>query len=148
MRHTALLLVLVVLTACGGAADDPRPAPDPAPAADAADALPATLPHSMKGYALYGWSRGGETHFTLVTGTNRAKTFAELDDPEPEVSDGGWVRIRVTGADAAADLLSRVPPDDYVMVQSIHHASVAPTDLPADVTAPDPVLLDRLRSAR
>lgn len=110
-------------------------------------AIPDSLPHSMKGYSLYGWTRDGGEYFTLVTGTNRLKTFTELDDPEPLIEDG-WVRIRVNGSDEAADLLSRVPADEFVMVKGIGHVSVFQDDIPDDVGAPDAAVLERLRGTR
>ncbi len=37
--------------------------------------------HSMKGYELYTWQSGGRWWFSLLTGTNRAKTIEEVTDP-------------------------------------------------------------------
>ena len=160
--HLALTTVLCLLTvACQGPGEEAGPAEagEAAPAeVDAAEpaavaaeigevAIPESLPHSMKGYSLYGWTRNGGEYFTLVTGTNRLKTFAELDDPEPLVEDG-WVRIRVNGTDEAADLLSRVPADEFVMVNGIGHVSVFQDDIPEDVGAPDSTVLERLRGLR
>jgi len=72
------------------------------------------LPHSMKGYELYSWSEDGQWHFTLITGTNRTKTLEEITSGEDVISETGWVRIRVKGADAIKDILCRLPQDESV----------------------------------
>ncbi len=66
------------------------------------------LPHSLKGYELYSWEEEGQWHFTLVTGTNRLKTIEELTSEGDFISETGWVKIQVVGADAIKDVLSRL----------------------------------------
>ena len=39
--------------------------------------LPDPLPESLKGYELVSWQEGEDWHFTLITATNRGKTFEE-----------------------------------------------------------------------
>ena len=72
------------------------------------------LPHSMKGYELYSWSEDGQWHFTLITGTNRIKTIEEITSKEDFISETGWVKIQVVGADAIKDVLSRLPEGESV----------------------------------
>ena len=72
------------------------------------------LPRSSKGYELYSWEEEGQWHFTLITGTNRIKTLEEITSEEDFISETGWVRIQVVGADAAKDVLSRLPDDESV----------------------------------
>jgi hypothetical protein len=43
------------------------------------------LPHSMKGYELYSWQARGQWYFSLVVGTNRQKTFAEIAAPRSRI---------------------------------------------------------------
>src|SRR2546423_13466191 len=50
--------------------------------ASLAQSCDATLPHSMKGYELYSWKSRGEWHFSLLIGTNRLKTFSEVNSPK------------------------------------------------------------------
>ena len=64
------------------------------------------LPHSMKGYELYSWADDGQWHFTLITGTNRTKTMEEITSKEHLISEIGWERIHVVGADAIKEVLS------------------------------------------
>lgn len=101
----------------------------------------------MKGYVLYGYTRDGQDYYTLVTGTNRLKTFEELDGAEPITGDDGWVRVRVAGAERAKDLLGRLP-EPVVMVESIRHVSVAQNTVPADVGEPDQDVLRELANVR
>jgi len=45
--------------------------------------LPCQLPsqRQMKGYELYSWQNGSNWNFTLITGTNRTKSFDEIIAP-------------------------------------------------------------------
>jgi hypothetical protein len=72
------------------------------------------LPHSMKGYELYSWLEEGQWHFTLITGTNRIKTIEEITSKGDFISETGWVKIQVVGADAIKDVLSRLPEGESV----------------------------------
>jgi len=72
------------------------------------------LPHSFKGYELYSWEEEGEWHFTLITGTDRTKTIEEITSKEDFISETGWVKIQVVGADAIKDVLSRLPEGESV----------------------------------
>jgi len=70
------------------------------------------LPPSMKGYELYSWydEEGDSWHYTLITGTNRLKTFEEVTADEDQATQGGWVKITVTGTEGLKALLDRLPP--------------------------------------
>jgi len=150
MRKALATACLVLLTACHKAPELPAELSAPAPASETASEttaepeLPDVLPRSMKGYALYGYVKNGSPYFTLVTATNRLKTFAELDAAEAIISDDGWVRVRVVGRERAADLLRRLPSDAHVMVASIRHVSVSQADVPADIGVPDEAALAAL----
>jgi len=72
------------------------------------------LPHSMKGYELYSWEENNQWHFNLITGTNRTKTMEEITSEEDFISETGWVKIQVVGADAIKDVLSRLPQSESV----------------------------------
>jgi hypothetical protein len=88
------------------------------------------LPHSMKGYELYSWSEDGQWHFTLITGTNRVKTIGEITSEEDFISENGWVKIQVVGADAIKDVLSRLPEGESVFwCDELHIWQSTETDL-------------------
>jgi len=96
------------------------------------------LPRSFKGYELYSWEEEGQWHFTLITGTNRVKTLEEIITEEDFVSETGWVRTQVVGADAIKDVLSRLPVGESVFwCDELHIGQSAETDfhLPPDQIA-------------
>jgi hypothetical protein len=88
------------------------------------------LPHSMKGYELYSWLEDGQWHFTLITGTNRIKTIEEVTSKEDFISETGWVKIQVVGAEAIKDVLSRLPEGESVFwCDELHIGQSTDTDL-------------------
>ena len=107
---------------------------------------PSSFPNSTKGYTLYGWDRDGEAWFTLITDTNRLKTFDELDLDVPLLGDDGFVRIRVQGVELASRLLARVPDQD-VFVTGLDTQTLAEYSIPADARELDPALLASLRGS-
>lgn len=72
------------------------------------------LPPSFKGYELYSWQDGGDWYFTLITGTNRTKTIAEITSQVNVIGDDGWLKITVLGIDELLALLERLPPSEHV----------------------------------
>jgi hypothetical protein len=71
--------------------------------------FPNPLPDAMKGYELVAWQVGDDWNFTLITGTNRSKTFEELLAPESTVSADGFVKITVAGVEAIKKVLAMLP---------------------------------------
>jgi hypothetical protein len=74
------------------------------------------LPHSMKGYELYSWyeKEDGDWYYTLITGTNRLKTLAEVRARTNIVQPDGWVSILVRETGPLKTLLRRLPPGEQV----------------------------------
>ena len=74
------------------------------------------LPHSGKGYELYSWTaeEGDEWRFTLITGTNRLKAYAEIVSAENTFGESGWVKVSATGAQELKALLSQIPRGESV----------------------------------
>ncbi len=74
------------------------------------------LPHSAKGYELYSWFDPDASvwTFSLVTGTNRLKTFSELREPKSIMNADGWVSFTVRGFDMLRDLLDMLPSGEQV----------------------------------
>jgi hypothetical protein len=58
MLRRSILASLLILIALAASAQTPQPA--------------------MKGYELYSWKQDGKWHFSIVTGTNRRKTYEEI----------------------------------------------------------------------
>jgi hypothetical protein len=107
-RHTGTILTLLAalwMAACSStlSGDNTPPATTPA------------LPPSMKGYELYSWQTDSDWHFTLMTGTNRAKTLEEITKGPDSVTADGWARVSVRGVDALKQLLGRLPPDETIV---------------------------------
>ena len=88
------------------------------------------LPRSFKGYELYSWEEEGQWHFTLITGTNRIKTIEEITYKGDFISETGWVKIQVVGADAIKDVLSRLLEGESVFwCDELHIGQSTETDL-------------------
>ena len=80
--------------------------------------IPPTLPDSFKGYELYSWQAGEDWVFTLIAGTNRSKSFAEITSIENILKDG-FIKISVTNLDDLKTLLGRLPPGTEVFWSGI-----------------------------
>ena len=88
------------------------------------------LPRSFKGYELYSWEEDGQWHFTLITGTDRTKTIEEITSKGDFISETGWVKIQVVGADAIKDVLSRLLEGESVFwCDELHIGQSTETDL-------------------
>jgi hypothetical protein len=74
------------------------------------------LPHSMKGYELYSWYEANEDtwYYTLITGTNRLKTFEEVLAGQKVAIMDGWVSITVKGDGSLKAELRRLPKGEQV----------------------------------
>jgi hypothetical protein len=88
------------------------------------------LQHSLKGYELYSWEEVSQWHFTLITGTDRTKTVEEVTSKEDYISETGWVKIHVVGADAIKSVLSRLPDGESVFwCDELHTGQTTGMDL-------------------
>jgi hypothetical protein len=80
----------------------------------------------MKGYELYSWSSGSEWRFTLITGTNRLKTYEEITAGEETLIENGWVKIRVQGVESLKAVLSQLPSGEEVFWMGPKRVEQAP----------------------
>lgn len=71
--------------------------------------FPNPLPEAVKGYELVSWQSGEDWNFTLITGTNRQKSFDELMAPDSQVSTDGFVKITVSGVEGIKQVLAMLP---------------------------------------
>ena len=101
------------------------------------------LPRSMKGYELYSWfvDEADAWHHTLITGTNRDKSFAEVSTPDSVVTEQDWVKITVRGAPALKSVLTRLPEGETVLWNPMRRLRDAPA---AGDSQPDRVLVREL----
>ena len=74
------------------------------------------LPHSGKGYELYSWpaEEGNAWRFTLITGTNRLKTYEEIVSAGDMVTESGWVKVSVSGTEDLKAVLGQLPRGEVV----------------------------------
>ncbi len=77
--------------------------------------FPNPLPESMKGYELVSWQSGSDWSFTLITGTNREKSFDEMMAPDSQVSADGFVKITVPGFEGIKAVLEMLPAGSEVL---------------------------------
>ncbi|MDO9122618.1 MAG: hypothetical protein Q7U31_12575, partial [Anaerolineaceae bacterium] len=73
------------------------------------DKFPDPLPEAVKGYEMVSWQSGSDWNFTLITGTNRSKSFDELMSPDSQVTADGFVKITVSGIDKIKQVLAMLP---------------------------------------
>ena len=73
------------------------------------------LPSSVKGYELYFWPQGDDWYFTLITGTNRSKTSAEIGSRGEIIDENGWVKITVLGLRELEFVLERLPGSEQIL---------------------------------
>jgi hypothetical protein len=76
--------------------------------------LPAKLPASAKGYELYSWQTDNKWNYTLITGTNRTKSFDEIIAPANSVGSDGFIKISVRGEADLKQVLSLLPRGEYI----------------------------------
>ena len=88
IRFLLLFLFATLLSACA-------PAPQPAPDLSAG---------SMKGYELYSWQQAGQWYFSVLIGTNREKTLAEIQAPQASLK----------GIEALLPVLKKIPAGQYL----------------------------------
>ena len=79
-----------------------------------ADISASPLPSSLKGYELYSWPVGDNWYFTLITGTNRNKTLAEITSQDNIISENGWVKITGLGFQELIVILDRLPRSEKI----------------------------------
>ncbi len=69
-----------------------------------------SIPHEMKGYEIYSWPEGNDWYFSVMIGTNRNKTYAEVISNIPSEIH----IITVTGIDNLKLVLARFPEGEYI----------------------------------
>jgi hypothetical protein len=105
-RGAFLILVVALNTFCLAGCRDEAAQWTAAP-------LGVSLPAPMKGYELYSWRSGKAWRFTLVTGSNRLKTIAEVTSGESKI-EGEWVKITVEGVPELKAVLDLLPAETSV----------------------------------
>ncbi len=73
----------------------------------------------MKGYELYSWQEDGQWYFSILIGTNREKTMAEIQAP---VS-------RLKGVDKLQPVLEAIPADQFLTWASGESLPLPPDEI-------------------
>ena len=107
--------------------------------------LPDTLPHSMKGYELFSWQVDGEWYFTLITGTNRNKSFDEIITPGNTVGVDGFIKVSVCGIDQLKLMLGLLPAGEEVIWSGMDLGGQVPTDT-IYLTLPPDAMIDEIKT--
>lgn len=68
------------------------------------------VPHEMKGYELYSWQEENDWYFSVMAGTNRIKTYAEVIS----VNSSAVHLITVKGIDTLKLVLTKFPENEYI----------------------------------
>jgi hypothetical protein len=76
-----------------------------------------SLPRSMKGYELYSWHTEKDSVwiYTLVTGTNRQKSYAELATSESVITEDDWIKITARGTSALKSAFNCLPEGESIL---------------------------------
>jgi len=88
--------------------------------------LPSALPAAMKGYDIYSWQIGNDWSFTLITSTNRTKSFDEITAPGNSVKSDGFVKISVSGIDDLEKVLQLLPEGQSILWGGMDLGTEAP----------------------
>lgn len=107
------------------------------------DTLPKELPSSLKGYELMSWQVAEVWNFTLITGTNREKTFEELMEPKSQVTKDGFVKITVAGIDQIKKVFELLPADQQILWSGIDLSDQVPEGM-LYFTFPPQIIMDEL----
>ncbi len=110
IRFAPLLLGLLCAVGC----HDPGPVAAPSPSGPA-------LPANMKGWELYIWQDAGQTWFTLLPGTNRVKTAAEVFSSPRDTNGPDGIAITIAGLDALGGVLARLPAGETVTILALRY---------------------------
>jgi hypothetical protein len=103
------------------------------------------LPASFKGYELYSWPEAGRWHFSLITGTNRTKTAAEITSDSDYISEIGWIKIQAADVEAVKKVLSLLPRGESVSwYGDLHIGPAAPGGITVQLPPRD--IADDIRS--
>ena len=127
MRALSCCGLLVVGWGAGCRSDTPDPTrPPSAPLRFAGvsggerDAGPTgPLPAAFKGYELYAWDESTGLEFTLITGTNREKSVAEITSRGRAQTGSEFVVVSGSGLQALERVLDRVPDNTPVLLAQL-----------------------------
>jgi len=99
----------------------------------------------MQEYKLFRCRSGREWRSTLITGTNRLKTLAEITSPE-SILEGDWVKIAVEGVPDLESVLDRLPSGTQVSWRGARHPGIDSSTLDVDLRISSERLVKEIRT--
>lgn len=105
------------------------------------------LPRATKGYELYSWHVNRDWYFSVLTGTNRVKSYDEITSGENVIGDA-WVKVTVQGMYDLLATLDQLPPGTHLVwtgPRALKGQGVAPGDLALPSRATRSQVEDRCR---
>lgn len=112
------------------------------------DSLPETFPVSLKGYELLSWRYEGDWIFTLMTGTNRAKSFEEILTAENQYSTDELIKITVRGVEELKVVLARLPRGEQINWGGMNLAGEVPASTLYFTFPPDEIVEEVVKFCR
>ena len=97
----------------------------------------------MKGYELYSWEVNDGWNFTLITGTNRVKTYGEIYSSQENVSEENWVNLKFTDVEFLKEAMKTLPEGEKIVWCDDSFLSGEQNDMPP-VSFPDNDIIDDL----
>jgi len=104
------------------------------------NSLPEKFPVSFKGYELLSWRYEGDWVFTLMTGTNREKSFEEILSAENQYSSDELVKITVRGLEELKVVLARLPRGEQINWGGMNLAGEVPANTLYFTFPPDDIV--------
>lgn len=95
-----------------------------------------TFQLSTKGYELYSWMADNQWNFTLITATNRNKTFEEIYLDENISSEHGFIKLRFNGIQSLLEGLEKIPDGETIFLSDDRFLYGAKEEMP-DILIPD-----------
>ncbi|MEI6289960.1 MAG: hypothetical protein WCP19_05955 [Chloroflexota bacterium] len=116
-----MMCLFILASACQANASPAAPAAQGS--ADVENLIPKPGEKSMKGFELYSWQENGEWYFSVLIGTNRQKTDAEIHAPA----------ATLRGLTGLQKMLRSIPAGETVSMVFHDPANIPPDDIVAKV---------------
>jgi hypothetical protein len=68
-----------------------------------------------KGYEMYSWVENTTRYYTIITGTNRLKTFQEIHFSSPNIQSNEWLKVTVTSKDSLPRHFNLLPNQSVIL---------------------------------
>lgn len=104
--------------------------------------LPEKFPGAMKGFELVSWQKDGVWWYTLVTGTNRQKSFEELTSPQSWIIPNVYLKVTTDSLVDLKSILQRLPSGSEVIWGGMELSGEVEKDIPYFTYPPVEILAE------